>query len=80
MDKKEVIRAIRYLEKSIKNKEHDIIHCTTSWNGEYYEETEIAARYLCRKGYNIKVISQFSWHLQYLFGYARLSRHVIIKY
>lgn len=82
MDKKEVIRAIRYLEKSIKNKEHDIIHCTTSWDihEKYYEATEIAARYLRRKGYNIKVISQFHGTYNYLFGYARLSRHVVIKY
>lgn len=85
MDKKEVIRVIRHLKNSIKNKEHDIIRCTTSWDiyEKYYETTEIAARYLRRKGYNIKIIDQrsdFLRYSQYLFGYVRYNRYVIIKY
>ena len=84
MDKKEVIRVIRYLKKSIKNKEHDIIRCTTPWDihEKYYEATEIAARYLRRKGYNIKIINQslgLLHYSQYLFSYVRYNRYVVIK-
>lgn len=82
MDKKEVIKEIKYLKKWLRNKEGITIPVTSFWDihEKEYTAKEIAARYLRRKGYPIAIHVTFSdpRRPQYMFGYLRYSRYATI--
>lgn len=82
MDKKEVIKEIKYLKKWLRSKEGIIIPVTSFWDihEKEYKAKEIAARYLRRRGYPIAIHVSFSdpRRPQRMFGYLRYSRYVNI--
>lgn len=82
MNKKEVIKEIKYLKKWLRSKESVTIPVTSFWDihEKEYTAKEVAARYLRRKGYRIAIHVTFSdpRRPQYMFGYLRYKRYATI--
>lgn len=82
MGKKEVIKEIKNLKKWLRRGEIVTKPFISFWDihEKEYTATEIAARYLRRKGYKIAIHVSFSApdRPSYMFGYLRYSRYVTI--
>lgn len=84
MDYAEIIRYIRKIKKDIKKGRHDNLMCSTYISiieDHGYQPLEIAARFLRRKGYTVKVRSHIIPLSPLCFGRPlSVYRYVIVSY
>lgn len=81
--KKEVIHAIKQFKRILKSGDIKTVLEVSDWDihAKIYTTSEIAARFLRMKGYNIQItISDNTERPAYLFGYIRFYRYVTIKF
>lgn len=81
--KKEVIHAIKHFKRILKSGDIKTVLEVSDWDihAKIYTTSEIAARFLRMKGYNIQItISDNTERPAYLFGYIRFYRYVTINF